>query len=103
MHTPLTVRAAELQQLYRGLTLPSLTLDERLDVLLHVKWVAKEWDTNVTRELVELIDREADLLNRWGGVTGLGLNPQVGASVRSHPITHICCQLRAIAAHQTHH
>lgn len=64
VHTPLTVRAAELQQLYRGLTLPSLSLDERLDVLLHVKWVSKEWDTSVTRELVELIDREADLLNR---------------------------------------
>lgn len=66
VHTPLTVRAAELQQLYRGLTLASLSLDERLDVLLHVKWVSKEWDSGVTRELVELIDREADLLNRWG-------------------------------------
>jgi hypothetical protein len=64
VHTPLTVRAAELQQLYRGLTLPSLSLDERLDVLLHVKWVSKEWGTSVTCELVELIDREADLLNR---------------------------------------
>jgi hypothetical protein len=64
VHTPLTVRAAELQQLYCGLTLPSLSLDERLDVLLHVKWVAKEWDSSATRELVELIDREADLLNR---------------------------------------
>lgn len=68
MHTPLTVRAAELQQLYRGLTLDSLCLDERLDVLLHVKWVAKEYDCGTTRELVELIDREADLLNRWGWV-----------------------------------
>lgn len=64
VHTPLTVRAAELQQLYRGLTLATLSLDERLDVLLHVKWVAKEWDNTVTRELVGLIDREADLLNR---------------------------------------
>lgn len=64
MHTPLTVRAAELQQLYRGLTLDTLSLDERLDVLLHIKWVVKEWDCRVTRELVDLIDREADLLNR---------------------------------------
>lgn len=64
VHTPLTVRAAELQQLYRGLTLDSLSLDERLDVLLHVKWVAREYDCSTTRELVELIDREADLLNR---------------------------------------
>lgn len=64
MHTPLTVRAAELQQLYHGLTMPSLTLDERLDVLLHVKWVAKGHDCSLTRELVDLINREADLLNR---------------------------------------
>lgn len=81
VHTPLTVRAAELQQLYRGLTLPSLSLDEQLDVLLHVKWVAKEWDCGVTRELVELIDREADLLNRWdreGGREG-GRDPAVAA------------------------
>jgi hypothetical protein len=39
-------------------------LDERLDVLLHVKWTVKEFDCNLTRETVELIDREADLLNR---------------------------------------
>jgi hypothetical protein len=66
VHTPLTVHAAELQQLYHGLTLSSLSTDERLDVLLHVKWVVREWDCAATRELLELIDREADLLNRCG-------------------------------------
>jgi hypothetical protein len=64
VHTPTTVRAAELQQLHRGLTLPELSLDERLDVLLHVKWAVKEHDCALSRELGELIDREADLLNR---------------------------------------
>lgn len=64
VHTPTTVRATELQQLYRGLTLPALTLDERLDVLLHVKWAVREFDCALARELLELIDREADLLNR---------------------------------------
>ncbi|MEW5311458.1 MAG: hypothetical protein WDW38_003172 [Sanguina aurantia] len=64
VHTPFTTRAKELQQLYRGLNLPALSIDERLDVLLHVKWTVKEFDCNLTRELVELIDREADLLNR---------------------------------------
>ena len=39
-------------------------MDERLDVLLHVKWTVKEFDCILTRELVDLIDREADLLNR---------------------------------------
>eukprot|EP00877_Chromochloris_zofingiensis_P012709 jgi/Chrzof1/7692/Cz02g33050.t1 len=64
VHTPLTTRAKELQQLYRGLVLAGLTVDERLDVLLHVKWTVKEFDCNLTREIVDLIDREADLLNR---------------------------------------
>ncbi len=53
-----------------GLNLPLLTVDERLDVLLHVKWTVKEFDCDLTREIVELIDREADLLNR-------GRNPKV--------------------------
>ena len=64
VHTPFTTRAKELAQLYNGLNLPLLTTDERLDVLLHVKWTVKEFDCNLTREIVELIDREADLLNR---------------------------------------
>lgn len=55
---------------YVGLNLPLLTVDERLDVLLHVKWTVKEFDCDLTRELVDLIDREADLLNR-------GRNPKV--------------------------
>ncbi len=51
-------------QLYRGLNLQGLRLEERLDVLLHVKWTVKEFDCALTREIVQLIDREADLLNR---------------------------------------
>ena len=45
--------------------MPKLTIDERLDVLLHVKWTVKEFDCNLTRDIVDLIDREADLLNRY--------------------------------------
>ena len=41
VHTPFTTRAKELMQLYNGLNLPMLTVDERLDVLLHVKWTVK--------------------------------------------------------------
>jgi hypothetical protein len=41
VHTPFTTRAKELMQLYNGLNLPLLTIDERLDVLLHVKWTVK--------------------------------------------------------------
>ena len=41
VHTPFTTRAKELMDLYNGLRLPYLTIDERLDVLLHTKWTVK--------------------------------------------------------------
>merc|ERR1719182_1358410 len=71
VHTPFTTRAKELMELYNGLRLSKLTLDERLDVLLHVKWTVKEFDCNLTRDIVELIDREADMLNRGRSETSL--------------------------------
>ena len=64
VHTPFTVRSKELMDIYNGLKLKNLTIDERLDILLNTKWTVKEWDCNLTREIVELIDREADMLNR---------------------------------------
>ena len=67
VHTPFSTRAKELMDLYKGLLLPNLSTDERLDVLLHTKWTVKEFDCNLTREIVELIDREADMLNRGRG------------------------------------
>ena len=42
----------------------SLSVEERLEVLLHVKWTVKQFDCQLTREIVELVDRESDLLNR---------------------------------------
>lgn len=64
VETPFTIRARELRDLYNGLQLSGLSIDERLDILLHVKWTVKEFDCPLTRDIVELIDREADLLNR---------------------------------------
>lgn len=64
VHTPFSTRAKELMDLYEGLRLPFMGTDERLDVLLHTKWTVKEFDCNLTREIVDLIDREADMLNR---------------------------------------
>ncbi|KAL3656975.1 hypothetical protein V7S43_018178 [Phytophthora oleae] len=64
IHTPFTVRAKELMDLYHGLRTPLRSVDERLDMLLHVKWTVQEFDCALTRELVELIDREADMLSR---------------------------------------
>lgn len=71
VHTPFTTRAKELRELYNGLNLGMLNTDERLDVLLHVKWTVKEFDCNLTREIVDLIDREADLINRGRGEASL--------------------------------
>lgn len=64
VHTPFSTRAKELMDLYNGLRMPFLGTDERLDILLHTKWTVKEFDCNLTREIVDLIDREADMLNR---------------------------------------
>ena len=71
VHTPFTTRAKELMDLYNGLKLPYLSIDERLDVLLHTKWTVREFDCNLTREIVDLIDREADMLNRGRSVASL--------------------------------
>lgn len=71
VHTPFTTRAKELMDLYNGLKLPFLSLDDRLDVLLHTKWTVKEFDCNLTREIIDLIDREADMLNRGRTETSL--------------------------------
>lgn len=64
VHTPFTTRAKELLDLYKGLLSKGRPVEERLDILLHVKWTVKEFDCQLTREIVDLVDREADLLNR---------------------------------------
>ena len=38
VHTPFTVRSKELMDIYNGLKLKNLTIDERLDILLNTKW-----------------------------------------------------------------
>ncbi|KAK3558406.1 hypothetical protein QTP86_018012 [Hemibagrus guttatus] len=64
MDTPHTIRARELQDLYGSIILSCLSQEERLDVLLTLKHTVKEHDCKLTREIVELIDRETDLLMR---------------------------------------
>eukprot|EP01059_Diplonema_ambulator_P029318 TRINITY_DN48663_c0_g1_i1.p1 TRINITY_DN48663_c0_g1~~TRINITY_DN48663_c0_g1_i1.p1 ORF type:complete len:312 (+),score=116.81 TRINITY_DN48663_c0_g1_i1:93-938(+) len=64
VETPFTVCAKQLMHLYNGLQLKGLTIDERLDILLPVKWAVKAFSCPLTREIVELVDREADILNR---------------------------------------
>ncbi|KAK3103197.1 hypothetical protein FSP39_017279 [Pinctada imbricata] len=64
MDTPYTLRAKELRDIYNSINMKYLTQDERLDVLLTLKHTVKEHDCKLTQEIIELIDREADLLMR---------------------------------------
>ncbi|KAM6972939.1 IQ motif and ubiquitin-like domain-containing protein [Aplochiton taeniatus] len=64
MDTQYTVRAKELRDLYSSINLPYLSQEERLDVLLTLKHTVKEHDCKLTQNIVQLIDREADLLMR---------------------------------------
>ncbi|KAH9251900.1 hypothetical protein BASA81_010220 [Batrachochytrium salamandrivorans] len=58
--TPTTIRARKPRDLYYALNLPLLSVDERLQILLHVKYTVKEFDCRLSRDIVELIDREGD-------------------------------------------
>ncbi|XP_030072342.1 IQ motif and ubiquitin-like domain-containing protein [Microcaecilia unicolor] len=64
MYTPYTIRAQHLQDIYNTLNIKYLTLDERLDILLTLKHTMKEYDCRLTQDIIELIDREADLMMR---------------------------------------
>lgn len=59
------------QELYEALEAPLLSVEERLDVLLHLKWTVGEFDCRLTRDISELVDREADLLSRGRGEASL--------------------------------
>ncbi|XP_071807363.1 IQ motif and ubiquitin-like domain-containing protein [Asterias amurensis] len=78
MDTAYTIRARELRDIYKSLNMKYLTQDERLDVLLTLKHTVKEHDCKLTQEIIELIDREADLLMRGVKDTNLeGLRKRI--------------------------
>lgn len=79
--TPATTRAKELLELYNALNSPLVNTNTRLEILLNVKWTVKESISqataaagggsiaaghalNIHKEIMDLVDREADLLNR---------------------------------------
>ena len=68
VETPTTIRASELRDLHRALCATAEShfnnVDERLQILLHVKYTVKEFDCALTRDIVDLIDREGDLVSR---------------------------------------
>ena len=65
VETPGTQKAAALAAAYRGLVAAgAASTDDRLRALLAAKHLAKEVDCPLTREIVALVDREADLIGR---------------------------------------
>ncbi|XP_011728387.2 IQ motif and ubiquitin-like domain-containing protein isoform X3 [Macaca nemestrina] len=64
MDTQFTIRARELQNIYKCIMLKNISQDERLDVLLTLKHTVKEHECKLTQEILELIDREVDLMMR---------------------------------------
>ncbi|XP_060633734.2 IQ motif and ubiquitin-like domain-containing protein [Anolis sagrei] len=64
MDTQFTLRARELLEIYRSISMKDLPEDERIDVLLTLKHTVKEHECKLTHEIVELIDREVDLMMR---------------------------------------
>ncbi|XP_057185182.1 IQ and ubiquitin-like domain-containing protein isoform X2 [Triplophysa rosa] len=64
MDTQFTIRGSELRDLYNSITQDEVTKDERLDVVLTIKHTVKDHKCKLTQEIVDLIDREVDLLMR---------------------------------------
>ncbi|XP_072508965.1 IQ motif and ubiquitin-like domain-containing protein isoform X2 [Notamacropus eugenii] len=64
MDTQYTIRARELQDIYNCIVIKSICDDERLDVLLTLKHTVKEHECKLTQDILELIDREVDLMMR---------------------------------------
>ncbi|NWQ87851.1 IQUB protein, partial [Burhinus bistriatus] len=64
MDTQYTLRARELFEIYRSVSMNDIPKDERIDVLLTLRRTVKEHECKLTWEIVELIDREVDLMSR---------------------------------------
>lgn len=64
VQTLATQRASDLMRLYTALAKCSRTVDERMCVLGYIKWTVQEFHCPLTEELVQLIEREADLMYR---------------------------------------
>ncbi|KAM9854644.1 IQ motif and ubiquitin-like domain-containing protein [Aulostomus maculatus] len=59
-----TIRARELRDLYNSITRADVRPDQRLQLLMTLKHTVKEHECQLTRDIVELIDREVDLMTR---------------------------------------
>ncbi|XP_018651945.1 hypothetical protein Smp_145330 [Schistosoma mansoni] len=63
-----TIRAKELLDIHESLGLENLTHNERLDILLTLKQTVSSYNTKISKEIIGLVDREAELIMR--GISG---------------------------------
>jgi len=85
MDTGYTLRAKELRDLYNTLKMEGLTIEERIDALLSLKHIAAGVpDCKLTKEIISLCEREAELLLR-------GINPTLLSGLRAR-ILHLFLQ-----------
>ncbi|XP_054632292.1 IQ and ubiquitin-like domain-containing protein isoform X2 [Dunckerocampus dactyliophorus] len=64
MDTPDTIRARELGDLYDCVAMSPISQEQRLDILLCLKQTVEEHPCQLTRDIVDLIHREQDLMRR---------------------------------------
>ncbi|XP_041795735.1 IQ and ubiquitin-like domain-containing protein [Chelmon rostratus] len=64
METQHTLRARQLRDLYNNQNQTTTDQDQRLQVLMTLKHTVKEHTCQLTRDIVDLIDREVDLMTR---------------------------------------
>ncbi|KAK2842772.1 hypothetical protein Q5P01_012972 [Channa striata] len=64
MDRPHTIRARELRDLYSSVNMSTASRDERVPILETLKRTVTEHECQLSRDIVDLIDREVDLLTR---------------------------------------
>ncbi|XP_029010582.1 IQ and ubiquitin-like domain-containing protein isoform X2 [Betta splendens] len=62
--SPHTIRARELRDLYNDINMFTAKQDQRHQILMTLKHTVKEHDCQLSRDIVDLIDREVDLTTR---------------------------------------
>ena len=72
IETPDTLRAQELQNLYIRLKCDDVIPEERVMVLNDLKANVAEFDCKLTKEIIDLVERETDLMERGVRHTNLG-------------------------------
>ncbi|CAL1591990.1 unnamed protein product [Knipowitschia caucasica] len=78
MDTVNTIRARELRDLYNDVSASPAQQNDRLQVLMTLKHTVKEHDCQLTRDLVDLVDREVDLMSRCSKASSLdGLRQRI--------------------------